>query len=138
MGEVPDVAVIHLGAEDIVASQIAAESLTEGIVRNIDRVIKALRSNNEKVRIVLAETLPAKGREETSSLLNHKISQLARSSASTPQPVVVAEINRDFDRKQDMGKDDSLPNAGGARKIAVTLSKALHPLLAPLQDHPSK
>jgi len=87
---------------------------------------------------VLAETLPAKGREETSSLLNHKISQLARSSASTLQPVVVAEINRDFDRKQDMGKDDSLPNAGGARKIAVTLSKALHPLLAPLQDHPSK
>ena len=134
---VPDVAVIHLGAEDIVASQTAAESLTEGIVRNIDRVIKAIRSKNEKVKIVIAETLPVRGKEETSVLLNQKISQFARSSSSILQPVVVAEIHRDFDPKQNVGKDDSLPNAEGATKIAATLSKALQPLLAPLQDQPS-
>jgi lysophospholipase L1-like esterase len=131
---VPDVAVIHLGAEDIVASQTAADPLTDGIVRNIDRVIKALRSKNEKVKIVIAQALPVRGKEEISALLNHKISQIARSSAS----VILAETSREFDRIQDMSRDESLPNAGGATKIAATLSKALQPLLAPIQDQPSK
>ena len=135
---VPDVAVIHLGAEDIAASEAAAEPLTDGIVRNIDRVIKALRAKDEKVKIVILETLPVTGKEATSVLLNQKISQFARSSASTRQPVILAEIDRDFDCNQDMAKDGPLPNPGGATKIAVTLSKALHPLLEPLQSQPSR
>lgn len=85
-----------------------------------------------------AEPLPVRGKEETSGLLNHKIAQLARLSASIVQPIVLAEINRDFDSKQNVGKDDPLPNADGATKIAATLSKALQPLLAPFQDQPSK
>ena len=135
---VPDVAVIHLGAEDIASSKIAADPLTDGIVQNIHRIIKSLRSRNEKVKILIAEPLPVRGKEEASGLLNHKILELARSSASTLQPVVVAETNREFDRNQDMGRDDRSPNAGGATKIAMTLSKALHPLLEPLQNPPSK
>ncbi len=119
---VPDVAVIHLGAEDIVASQTTADSLTDGIVRNIDRVIKALRSKNKKVKIVITETLPVSGKEDTAVLLNQKISQLARSSAFVLQPVVLAEIGRDSD----------------STKIAATLSKALQPLLETFQDHGSK
>ena len=135
---VPDVAVIHLGTEDIAAGDAAAESLTDGIVRNIGRVIDALRSKNPDVRIVVARAFPVKGKEEAIDLLNRKILLLARSSASTLQPVVVAEATRDFDRNQDLGKDGLLPNAGGATRIAAALSKALHPLLQSLQNHPSK
>jgi hypothetical protein len=39
----PDVAVIHLGAEDILASTAAAEPLADGIAKNIHRVIGSLR-----------------------------------------------------------------------------------------------
>ena len=134
---VPDVAVIHLGAEDIVASHAARDALTDGIVRNIDRVIKALRSRNEKVKIVIAETLPVSGREETSALLNEKISLLARSPASNLQPIIVSETNRELIRSQDLLVDELLPNAGGARKIATSLAESINPLLAPPQDHSS-
>ncbi len=134
--QIPDVAVIHLGAEDIVASQTSAASLTDGIVRNIDQVIKALRSKNEKVKIVIVQALPVRGKEETSALLNQKISRLARSTASTLQPVVLADINQDFDVKQNRGEDELLPNARGAKKIAETLAKTLQPLLASFPPQP--
>lgn len=128
---VPDVAVIHLGAEDILANKTAAEPLTDGIIKNIGRVITALRLKNAKVKIVLAQNLPVRGREETCVLLNQKISRLARSSASTLSPVVFAEANQRFEPQHDMSKDDALPNADGPRKLAETLSKAINTLLGP-------
>jgi lysophospholipase L1-like esterase len=134
---VPDVAVIHLGAEDIAAGHAAAETLTDGIVRNIERVIQALRSSNGKVEIVIAETLPVTGKEETSELLNRKISRISRASASKLQPVVVSEINRGLARSQDMVDDKALPNAGGARKIASILAESINSLLAPHPHSPA-
>ncbi|MFN0074956.1 MAG: GDSL-type esterase/lipase family protein [Prosthecobacter sp.] len=115
---VPDVAVIHLGVEDIDANQTP-----DGIVQNIDRVIQALGSKNQRVKIVIAKVPPVEGKEETSVLLNQRISQLASSSASVLQPVVAAETNQ---------------RVGDAAKTAAMLTKALHPLLATLQDLPSK
>jgi lysophospholipase L1-like esterase len=135
---VPDVAVIDLGAEDIMASLSAPDSLTDGIVRNIDRVIKALRAKNGKVKIAIAKVLPVRGREAICDQLNQKISLLVRSSATAPQPVVVVETTRDLDGNQDLGQDDALPNAGGAKKIAGTILDAVHPLLEDLQNSPSK
>jgi len=128
---VPDVAVICLGAEDIAANHAAADPLTDGIVRNIKRVIEALRSRNRDVRIVVAKVLPTRGKEEATDLLNKKILLLARSPVPALQPVVVAEIDRGFDSNQDMDSGDGLPNAEGARKIAVTLAEAIDPLLGP-------
>ena len=128
---VPDVAVIHLGAEDILANKTEAEPLTDGIIKNIDRVITALRLKSAKVKIVIAQNLPVRGREETCVLLNQKIARLARSSASTLSPVVFAEANQRFEPHHDMSKDDALPNASGARKIAGTLSNAINTLLGP-------
>ena len=128
---VPDVAVIHLGAEDVASENTSAESLTDGISRNISRLITVLRSKNAKVKIVITETLPVRGKEETCFLLNQKISTLAGSSTSAMSPVVFAEAGHRFEPHQDMSKDGALPNADGARKIAETLSKAIHTLLGP-------
>ncbi len=135
---VPDVAVIHLGAEDIAASDAAAGPLADGIVRNIDRVIGSLRSKNPKVKIVVARAFPMKGKEEVTELLNQKLLVLARSPASTPQPVVVAGMDRSFDIDLDLGKDAPLPSAGGAMKIAATLSEAIRRLLASPDKHSSR
>jgi hypothetical protein len=131
---VPDVAVIHLGAEDIIANKTEAGPLTDGIVKNIGRVITALRLKNAKVKIVIAQNLPVRGSQETCVLLNQKISRLARSSASTLSPVVFAEATQRFEPHHDMSKDDALPNAGGAGKIAGTLSNAINTLLGPSSD----
>jgi lysophospholipase L1-like esterase len=128
---VPDVAVIHVGAEDILARKTEAEPLTDGIVANIGRVITALRSKNAKVKIVLAEHVPVSGSEETCDLLNQKISRLARSSASALSPVVFAEVRQRFEPHHDMGTGDGLPSVEGAKKIAGTLSKAIDTLLWP-------
>jgi len=128
---VPDVAVIHVGAEDILARTTEAEPLTDAIVANIGRGITALRSKNAHVKIVIAENLPVRGSEETCVLLNQKISRLARSSASAVSPVVCAEAHQRFESHHDIGTDAALPNADGAKKIAGTLSKAINTLLGP-------
>jgi len=131
---VPDVAVIQLGAEDIIASDSAAEPLTGGIVKNIERVILSLRLKNQKIKIVIVETLPVIGKEETSALLNHRISRVVHSSASTLSPVVMAETNHGFDRNQDMCTGGDFLNPDGATKMAAKLAKALGPLIIPLRN----
>lgn len=126
---VPDVAVIHLGAEDIVSSDATAEPMTDGVVRNIERLIQSLRLKNKKMKMVIMETLPVIGKEATTALLNQKISHLARSSASPLSPVVVAETNRGFDRNQDMCAGGDFPNTVGAKKIATKQAEAINALL---------
>lgn len=128
---VPDVAVIHVGAEDLLAHKTEAEPLTDGIAANIGRVITALRLKNAKVKIVLAENLPVRGSEATGVLLNQKISRLARSSASVLSPVVCAEADQRFKTQHDMGTDDAMPSVEGAKKMAGTLSEAINTLLGP-------
>jgi hypothetical protein len=128
---VPDVAVIHVGAEDILARKTEAEPLTDGIVASIGRVITALRSKNPHVKIVLVENLPIRGSEESCDLLNQKSSRLARASASALSPVVFAEARRRYEPHHDMGTGDGLPSVEGAKKIAGTLSKAIDTLLWP-------
>jgi hypothetical protein len=59
------------------------------------------------------------GRRGNIRSAQQKILLLARSSISARQPVVVAETNRDFDRKQGTGNCDRLPNAAEGTKIAA-------------------
>ncbi|MHC4252738.1 MAG: GDSL-type esterase/lipase family protein, partial [Planctomycetota bacterium] len=75
--DVPDVAVIHMGTEDIASRSGAAESLMAEVVRNIGKVVKALRSRNATVRIVLANIIPVRGKAHEVNLLNHRISRFA-------------------------------------------------------------
>ncbi len=135
---VPDVAVIHLGAEDIVASTAAAEPLADGIAKNIHRVIESLRATNPKVKIVVSRVFPMKGKEEVIDLLNKKLLLLARPPASALPPAVVAGSDRGFDSELDLRKDAPLPNSGGAMKVAATLSEAIRPLLTTLENPSAK
>jgi lysophospholipase L1-like esterase len=126
---VPDVAVINLGAEDIASSHAAAESLTDGIVENINRVIKSLQLKNGNVKIVIATSILIKGKEATTEMLNKKILLLADTTSPALKPAVVADLNQGFDSNQDMDKANQLPTASGAKKIATKLTEAINPLL---------
>jgi lysophospholipase L1-like esterase len=109
---VPDIAVIHLGAEDIASAKSADEPLTDGIIHDIDRVIHALRAKYANVKILVATPISKKGHEETTAVLNRKIQNLAKSSN---QPMLVIEA-------------ESRPDPDGARKIAETMAEAIQSL----------
>lgn len=125
----PDVAVIHVGTEDICSRTDAAEPLTDEIVRNIDRLINALRQKNKNVRIVLSKVIPIVAREETVKLLNLKIARYAENHSTARQPLVLADPHEGFDVSRDLSHDGTLPSASGAEKMASVFSVALNRLL---------
>lgn len=122
---VPDVAVIHLGTEDIISSDVAAESLTNGIVKNIGKVIDTLRAKNGNVNIVLSTIIPVKGKESVVNLLNLKIARYVQGNATPPHPVVLADPSKGFDVSQDLAADGVHPNAAGAGKMARVFADAI-------------
>lgn len=128
---VPDVAVLHLGDEDIAASTQAVEPLTDAIVQNINRVIQSLRAKNDKVKIVIADPVLAADKKEIAALLSKKILALSRSTGTARQPVVFSPLHPNFDRQQDMVESSLSPNERGAAKIATSLADAIKPLLGP-------
>jgi lysophospholipase L1-like esterase len=126
---VPDVAVIHLGTEDILSSKVAAEPLTDGIVKNIGKVVDTLRARNGKMKIVLSTIIPVKGKESVVSLLNLKISRYVQSNATRPCPVVLADPCKGFDVSRDLAADGAHPNASGARKMASVFADVIQRIL---------
>lgn len=120
--EIPDVAVIHMGTEDIVSGTSAAAPLTDEIIMNISKVIKALRSKNTNVKIVLAKIIPVRGKTEKVSMLNRKISQYIKAHSTTRSPVVMADLNKGFDISKDLTESGILPSSAGAKKMAKVLA----------------
>jgi lysophospholipase L1-like esterase len=123
---VPDVAVIHLGTEEILSSNAAAESLTDGILQNISKLVDALRAKNGNVKIVLSTIIPVKGKESVVSLLNLKLSRYVQSNSTLPCPVVIANQHEGFDVSRDLSHDNHLPNAAGARRMARVFADVIH------------
>ena len=131
---VPNVAVIHLGTEDILSGAEHAEALTEKIIENMDRVIKALRSQNNAVKIVLAGIMPILGKSVEVGLLNRKVSNLARARTNRVSSVVVADLQAGFSPSDDLVDNAPLPNAAGARKMAEVFARVIDDVLG---DHSS-
>ena len=124
-GDAPDVAVIHMGSEDIVAGTTAAAPLTDGIIGNIDRVVAALRAKDRSVKIVLAKIIPIRGKVEEVELLNLKISKFAAAHSTTRSPLLVADLHTGFSVSEDLAAGGVLPNPSGAKKMARALSDAI-------------
>ena len=131
---VPDVAVIHLGTEDIMSSKVAAESLADGIVKNIGKVVDTLRAKNGNMKIVLSTIIPVAGKQDVVNLVNLKISRYVQSNSTLPCPVVLADPCKGFDVSRDLATDGAHPNAGGARKMASVFADAIHDMLGSADD----
>jgi acyl-CoA thioesterase I len=128
--DVPDVAVIHVGTEDIVSGSDRTESMTDEIVDNIGKVIMALRSSNAAVRIVLAKILPVRGKAEAVDLLNSKISTCINTHATRQSPVALADLSTGFADSADLAQDGILPNAHGAKKTASVFARVIRRMLS--------
>jgi lysophospholipase L1-like esterase len=126
---VPDVAVIHLGTEDIISSKVAAEPLADGIVKNIGKVVDTLRARNGNMNIVLSAIIPVAGKQDVVNLVNLKISRYVQCNATLLHPVVLADPYKGFDVSRDLAADGAHPNAAGAGKMARVFADAIHNML---------
>jgi len=124
--DVPDVAVIYMGAEDIVSDSGTAESVTDEIIDNISKVTKSLRSKNGTVKIVLANIIPIKGKTDEVNLLNIKISRYIKTHATAQSPVVMADQYTGFIPSADQADNGILPNAAGAKKMARVFADVIN------------
>jgi len=129
-GDSPDVAVIHMGTEDIVASTSAAGPLSDEIIGNISKVIEALRSKNRTVKIVLAKIIPVRGKADEVELLNLKIARYVDAHSTTRSPVVVVDLHAGCNVSEDLADGGILPNAGGAKKMAGVLAGVINTMVS--------
>ncbi len=127
--DVPDVAVIQLGTDEIASSKTAAGPLTDQMILNLKQVIAALRSKNANVKIVLSKLLPLPGKKAVIDLLNEKIATYTQSHSSSLQPMVLADPNAGWAATKDVTSDGLLPTVSGASKLTGTISAAINRLL---------
>ena len=118
-------AIIQIGTEDIVSGS----STPEKIILNISKVIKALQKENKNVKIVLANTVPVKGKIEEVALLNRLISQYIETHHTGESPIVMVDLNTGFDTISDLADDGVLPSATGAKKMASVFAATINELL---------
>jgi len=121
--QVPDVAVLHMGTEDLRKVTGPIQSVIEKTVANIGRTIGALRAKNGSVKIVLAQIIPTRSPDiahpDTAvQALNRAIAKLAAATSTKTSPVVLVDQYSGFDPDSGLGEDGVLPNAAGARKMA--------------------
>ena len=82
----PDIVLIHVGTNDVLAGQSAA-----GIAGEISSLINTLRSGKSDVYIVLAKIIPAASSTAGTSALNRQIDGIAARLNTAASPVVVVD-----------------------------------------------
>lgn len=127
---VPDVAVIHMGTEDIVSGTGLDQSIADAAATNLQKIVDALRAKNKKVKIVLAKIIPIKGKTASVNVMNLRISQFIIQNSNAASPIVVADQFTGFNAGTDLDSAGVLPNAVGADKMAKVFSAVLHNLLS--------
>jgi len=118
-GYSPDIALIHLGTNDMYQKQTPESTRDE-----IEQIITQLRGNNPTVKVLLASVIPM--RTDASIVrLNELLAQLALKLNRPNSPVVSVDMYTDFSLEADMQTDKIHPNASGEKKMAKRWFDAL-------------
>jgi len=118
----PDIALIHLGTNDIFQSQTNASTATE-----IGQIIDALRAVNPNIKIALAQIIPSTASNTTTTDLNSRLSTLASQKTTAASPVLITNMYTGFSTS--MTIDGTHPNAAGAQFMADHWTATLLQLL---------
>ena len=118
-GYTPDVVLMHLGTNDAFQS-----NPTEETVGELAQLIEVLRSDNERVVILLAKLIPAGSQQSAIDDLNGRFDALASDLSTTTSPVVVVDQASGFDVNSDTF-DSVHPNESGEQKMASKWFDAL-------------
>jgi lysophospholipase L1-like esterase len=115
----PDVALIHLGSNDIFQNQSNTSTIKE-----IGQIIDALRRTNPKIKILLAKLIPSTYKATEIQNFNRLIPYLARQKSTSQSPVIVVNQSTGFNAMSDTW-DGTHPNELGEKKMADKWYKAL-------------
>ena len=115
----PDIALIHLGTNDVYQSQ-SPESTRD----DIEQLILTLRDKNPNIKVLLAKIIPMRMNNDVPRL-NHLLAQLAVTLNTMHSPVVSVDMYSGFSIHTDMQKDKIHPNAQGEEKMAKRWFDAL-------------
>ncbi len=115
----PDIALIHLGTNDIYQSQTPESTRDE-----IAQVIEKLRKNNPHIKILLARIMPMKMNPNIQRL-NRLLLQLSKKMTKPDSPIISVDMYTGFNPNSDFQKDHIHPNAKGEEKMAQRWFSAL-------------
>ncbi|MEM9164679.1 MAG: SGNH/GDSL hydrolase family protein, partial [Cyanobacteria bacterium P01_F01_bin.4] len=124
-GYTPDIALVHLGTNDIAHPNSVASTLDE-----LGQVIDVLRAYNPNVTILLAQLIPNSYPEINQRIqtLNAQMVELAANKTQSNSPVQVVDHHSGFDVAADT-YDGVHPNESGITKMAQVWATALYPFL---------
>ncbi|MCF6189898.1 MAG: SGNH/GDSL hydrolase family protein [Cocleimonas sp.] len=115
----PDIALIHLGTNDMYQKQTPESTRDE-----IEQIIIKLRGNNPNIKVILAGVIPMKT-DASIARLNQLLAQLSIKLNQPNSPVVSVDMHTGFSLEADMQKDKIHPNANGEKKMAKRWFDAL-------------
>lgn len=118
---VPDVALIHLGSNDVFRMVPSERSLI-----NIDSIVKQLKSVNPAVQIFIAKIIPAEEAEHDCAKFNQVLSEYIE-SLNDPR-IVLVDMFSGFDAKK-LTYDGVHPNLRGGEWMAERWLSQLVPFL---------
>jgi lysophospholipase L1-like esterase len=118
-GYTPDIALIHLGTNDVHQRQ-TAESTRD----DIEKIIEKLRAKNPTIKILLAKIVPMRMSSGVPRL-NQLLARLAIHLNRVRSPVISVDMYSGFSIHTDMQKDKIHPNANGEKKMAKRWFDAL-------------
>jgi hypothetical protein len=126
---IPDMALIHLGTNDIFQGQNTSETIGE-----LKEVIRLLRNNNPQVTILLAQLVPTgktNSTNDTIQVFNNKIGTLGSSLTTANSNIIVVDQYTGFDGATDT-YDEVHTNESGERKMAQRWFEAIQQNIGPL------
>lgn len=109
----PDVVLLHVGVNDLYASQSAGS--TE---QDIDGIIAGVRTANPAITVLLAQIIPGSGVEAQVDDLNAGLLLLAGELDRPNSRVLLVDQNSGFDVLADTVEDNVHPNEVGGEKMA--------------------
>jgi hypothetical protein len=115
----PDIALIHLGTNDMYQKQTPESTRDE-----IEQIISKLRGNNPNVKVLLASVIPMRNNASIVRL-NQLLAQLSVKLNQPNSPVASVDMYTGFSLETDMQNDKTHPNASGEKKMAKRWFDAL-------------
>lgn len=121
----PDVLLVHLGTNDIGASQSNSST-----VKRLEKIIEVSRADNPQITIFFARLIPVRVEDQDARIveLNDRIDALAAEMSTDVSPVIVVDQSGGFDAYADT-YDGYHPNRRGARKMAEKWFEVLRPII---------
>jgi len=120
-----DIALIHLGSNDIDRGQSVVSTIAE-----LSDIIRLLRDKNDNVVILLAQIIPIRGVDVTQ--YNKAIAELAQTLKSDQSPLIVVDQHSGYELAQH-NYDKYHPNDKGAQRISDIWYAALRDHLPGVQ-----